>query len=151
MDPSRIQLRHQVRLAYGKWDPIWSERVMTCAICSRPITPRWPDDAWDAHKYLVKRHSVPKGKQHLIFVVENVVPLHHDCHTQRGQTASARERCLEYAVAHLGAERIAAWYRRVQPEIGLPCVTVHIVRAGGVRRVPQVVVVVGTSQGGSLG
>ena len=151
MDPSRIQLRQQVRLAYGQWDPLWQQRVMTCAVCSRPIGGRWPNLGWDAHEYLVKRHSVPKAKQHLIFVVENVVPLHHDCHIQLGQTARARAKCLDYAIRYLGAERIAAWYHRTQPEIGLPCVTVHIVRAGGVRRVPQVVVVVGTSQGGSLG
>ena len=135
MDPSRIQLRQQVRLAYGQWDPLWQQRVMTCAVCSRPIGGRWPNDAWDAHEYLVKRHSVPKAKQHLIFVVENVVPLHHDCHTRYGQTIITREKCLDYAWAvlgttTLGAERIAAWYHRLQPEIGLPCGSIHLFERG---------------------
>ena len=130
MNQSRMQLRHQVRLAYGTWDPLWQDRAMTCPICSRPITPRGPDDAWDAHEYLVKRHSVPKAKQHLIFVVENIVPLHHDCHAQRGQTAIARQQCLDYAIDRLGAERIAAWYQRMQPEIGLPCGSIHLFERG---------------------
>ena len=130
MDPFRIQLRHQVHLVYGEWDPLWQELVMTCPLCSRPISRRWRDYAWDAHEYLVKRHSVPKAKQHLIFVPENVVPLHHACHMQRAQTTVAREKCLEYAVHHLGAERIAAWYHRIQPEIGLPCGSIHLFERG---------------------
>ena len=108
---------------------------MTCPLCSRPISRRWRDYAWDAHEYLVKRHSVPKAKQHLIFVPENVVPLHHSCHVQRGQTAIARERCLDYAIAvlgasTLGAERIAVWYRRIQPGISLPCGSIHLFERG---------------------
>ena len=101
----------------------------------RPITGRWADYGWDAREYLVKRHSVPRAKQHLIFVVENVVPLHDDCHVQLGQTATVREKCLDYAIADLGAttlsaERIATWYHRTQPEIGLPCGSIHLFERG---------------------
>ena len=96
----------------------------------RPISGRWPDIGWDAHEYLVKRLSVPKAKRDLIFVVENVVPLHHDCHMQYGQTAIVREKCLNRAIAHLGATRIVAWYRRTQPEIGLACGSIHLFERG---------------------
>ena len=103
---------------------------MTCALCSRPIKGRWPNSAWDAHEYLVKRHSLPKAQQDLIFVVENVVPVHHHCHMEHGQTAAARGKCLDYAIACLSADRIAAWYDRMRPEIGLPCGSIHLFERG---------------------
>ena len=58
------------------------------------------------------------------------MPVHHDGHTQRGQTAVAQASCLDYAIERLGAERIAAWYHRIRPEIGLPCGSIHLFERG---------------------
>lgn len=107
---------------------------MDCPVCSRPVNghnrPR-PDFGWDAHEYLVKRHSIPKKHQHRIFVVENIVPVHHvPCHMAAGQERGIRERCLRYAIDHLGAERIARWYIRLQIEFDLPTGTIPLYEQG---------------------
>ena len=78
-----------------------------CPWCEEEITAY---EKRDLHEALVKRSSVHKSKQHLIFSIENCVLLHHECHLQYGQTAEMKVRCLNALIKSVGAEHIRAWY-----------------------------------------
>ena len=82
----------------------------------------------DAHEYLVKRGAVVRGAQHLIFVIENTIIAHHQCHIRYGQTKEFKIRCLRHAIKHLGAKRIAEWYISLWRAHGIPvpCGTVDL-------------------------
>jgi hypothetical protein len=59
----------------------------------------------------VKRSAFPQKLQDKIFVVENVYPVHHDCHMEHGQKREMALRCLLLGTKTVGAYRIAEWYR----------------------------------------
>jgi len=64
----------------------------------------------DLHEYLVKRSAVPRLKQPLIMVPENLAPLHHSCHMAQGQTREMAARCLQLMGCLLGPCNIGQWY-----------------------------------------
>jgi hypothetical protein len=101
-------------VAYSHWSPEHRRKVVLCPWCEGVIRRNW-----DAHEYLVRRASVPVARQDLIFVVENVVPMHHECHMAYGATMECKRRCLDYAIHHLGAQRIGEWYVSLWQDHGL--------------------------------
>ena len=111
----RASLRHKVWVAHSHWPSEHRRKVVLCPWCEKVI-----QGGFDAHEYLVKRSVVPRAKQDLIFVPENVIPLHHECHMAHGQTRTMKVRCLRQAMRHIGAERIARWYLSLWQEHGVP-------------------------------
>ena len=122
----RSSLRHKVWVAYSHWSPRYRRKVALCPWCQDIIK-----GAFDAHEYLVRRAAVPRPRQDLIFVVENTVPMHHECHVAHDPTVECRRRCLDYAIHHLGAERIGERYVSLWRDHGL------LVRRGTLRDPPD--------------
>jgi hypothetical protein len=98
IDRQTLVQRYHFRHVSGVFRPV-------CAWCGEVIY-----GAFDIHEYLVKRSHV-KSDLERIMVPENMVPLHHECHMEKGQTREMRQRCLLYACQSLGAKRVAEWYR----------------------------------------
>ena len=96
-------LRSTVRVTYRQ-----------CAWCGREY------DGFHIHEALVKRSATVKKNQHLLFKVENCVPLHPDCHLTHGQTTEMSRRCLAYMGKTIGYSRIGKWYRDLWSEHNLP-------------------------------
>jgi hypothetical protein len=86
---------------------------------STPLASRKEEDGFDLHDYLVKRSAVPKDKQDLVMVPENVVPVHHHCHMEAGQGKEMTKRCLYTAAMALGANDVGHWYVELWEEHGL--------------------------------
>lgn len=65
----------------------------------------------DLHEALVHRGAVPRDKQGLIFVKENAILVHHDCHIEQGQTQEMEKRCLWALCKAIGARYVGRWYK----------------------------------------
>jgi len=76
-----------------------------CAWCNEPIK----DKHFEMHHWLVKRGALPRKFYGMINVVLNVVPLHHNCHQQYGQTREMRARCLKLVTSRFGKDVVQAW------------------------------------------
>ena len=65
---------------------------------------------------------MPVAKQHLIFVVENVLPVCHSCHTTSGQTNEFKSRAIRTLCQNLTAARVGRWYKSLweKHELALP-------------------------------
>lgn len=110
----RRKLRMATYRRYSKWDgkKFW----YPCPWCGEPVE----KDSFDLHEAIVKRSAVPKDRQHLIFVPENVICLHHSpCHMEHGNTKEMKRRCLPVMIRAIGAPRIGEWYVSLWKEHGL--------------------------------
>jgi len=111
----RDRLRFTVLSQYRVYDRELGRLVVPCAWCGEPI-----DADLALHEWLVKRSAVPRDKQHLIMVPENIAPLHNrKCHIPHGQTREMALRCLYQAARSVGADRVGAWYVALWQEHGL--------------------------------
>ena len=77
-----------------------------CAWCDEPIV----GTHFERHHWLIKRGRLPKSRFADIDVLINVVPLHHNCHQQHGQSIEMRQRCFNLVIKRFGAPAISAWY-----------------------------------------
>jgi len=80
-----------------------------CAWCGKPINGKH----FEMHHWLVKRGGLPHKFYAMINVVLNVVPLHHNCHQQYGQTREMRARCLELVTSRFGKDVVQAWHDEI--------------------------------------
>lgn len=72
----------------------------------------------DLHEFLVKRNAVPEDKQDLIFVPENCVLIHRECHENSHEVD---RKCLDYVLRFISAAKIADWYWQLTKQFsGLP-------------------------------
>lgn len=72
---------------------------------------------WDPHEWLVRRSAVPKNEQYLIFVPENVIPVHHHCHNNSKELT---RKCLIHLVPRVfPASQIGRWYQGLWNLAGL--------------------------------
>jgi hypothetical protein len=105
MATDRTELKRIVLREHNTWDTTLRRAVVYCPWCGEEIT-----DGFDLHEFLVKRSAVPRDKQDLIMVLENVAPVHHQCHMRHGQTKEMTLKCYN-AVAHiLSPGAIGEWY-----------------------------------------
>ena len=108
----RDALRAEIKVEFSTM--VRGQPRLLCAWCSQPVV-----GGFDIHEAIIKRSKVVKAKQHLIFVLENCVPLHRHCHDEHGQSATMKLRAKQYLTARLGAERICKWYISLGQEHGL--------------------------------
>ena len=114
MATSRTELKRVVLREHSTWDTKLRRAVVRCPWCGEEIK-----GGFDLHEYLVKRSAIPKDKQDLIMVLENVAPVHHRCHMRHGQTREMTARCYD-AVAHtVSPSRIGEWYVSLWRDHGL--------------------------------
>ena len=114
MATGRTELKRVVLREHSTWDTKLRRAVVRCPWCGEEI-----DGGFDLHEYMVKRSAVPKDRQDLIMVLENVAPVHHQCHMQHGQTKEMTLKCYN-AVAHiLSPGRIGEWYVSLWRDHGL--------------------------------
>jgi hypothetical protein len=106
-------LRGEVYRVHTRYDEEKRASGVRCAWCGE-IT-----HTADLHEALVKRSRVPKNKQHLIFVKENVVPVCHDEHLEHGQTKEMTKRALDILCKRVGARYVGQWYISLWEEHGL--------------------------------
>lgn len=100
---SRQELRAQVLRAHQQYISATKKLGLICPGCGQCIT-----GGWDPHEWLVKRSAIPTDLQHLIFVPENVVPVHHECHNN---SKALTRKCLVHLVPTVfSAARIGMWY-----------------------------------------
>jgi hypothetical protein len=111
---TRQTLRRRAFNVYATYDQGARRMVTRCPWCREPI-----EDGFDLHEYLVKRSAVPKDKQDLVMVPQNVVPVHHHCHMEAGQGKEMTRRCLYAAAMALGANDVGHWYVQLWEEHGL--------------------------------
>jgi hypothetical protein len=73
------------------------------------------------HEWMVKRSAVPKPRQGLIMVPENMIPLHNQsCHIPYGQGKEMAKRCLRHLVPRIfSARKIGEWYVSLRQDHGL--------------------------------
>lgn len=89
-------------------------RMVECPICNETLG----QTAIDIHEYIVKRNAVPKDKQDLIFVPQNCVLIHRECHEN---SKEVDKKCLDFVLEKISAAEIAQWYWRLSDKIqGLP-------------------------------
>ena len=108
----RDALRAEIKVEFSTM--VRGQPRLLCAWCSQPLV-----GGFDIHEAIIKRSKVVKAKQHLIFVLENCVPLHRHCHDEHGQSATMKLRAKHYLKGRLGAERICKWYISLWQEHGL--------------------------------
>jgi hypothetical protein len=113
---ARQELRLNIYQTYQRWAPKHNKSLVMCPWCEHPITDR---TGFHAHEWLVKRSGLNAKHHDLIFVPENVVPIHPECHERHGQTVDAKRVILEYAARILNADRIGRWYVGLWREEGL--------------------------------
>ena len=77
------------------------------------------------HHWLVKRGAVPHKFYAVINVVINVVPLHHSCHQQYGQTREMRARCLKLVGEMFGNESVQLWHDEMSTMFHVPKETLY--------------------------
>lgn len=80
-----------------------------CAWCGEPISGVY----FERHHWLIKRSHVPKSRFNAINVLINVVPLHHICHQQYGQTKEMYLRCLGLVSTVFGKDAIWRWKDKI--------------------------------------
>ena len=109
---SRQVLRGQVLRAHSQYLPAVKKLGLVCPGCGKYIM-----GDWDPHEWLVKRSAVPKDRQHLIFVPENVIPVHHHCHNNSKELT---RKCLAALVPNVfPAAQIGKWYKSLWDRNGL--------------------------------
>jgi len=79
-----------------------------CAWCGKPIV----GTAFEKHHWLIKRSHVPRRRFKAINVLINVVPLHHICHQQYGQTKEMYLHCLGLVGTVFGKDAVWEWEER---------------------------------------
>ena len=77
-----------------------------CAWCGERIVGIY----FERHHWLIKRGRLPKSRFAELDVLLNVVPLHHNCHQQHGQTVEMRRRCYQLVTRRFGEEAVKTWY-----------------------------------------
>lgn len=77
------------------------------------------DNGADLHEALVHRGAVQREMQPLIFVKENVILVHHQCHIDYGQTKTMLRACLYEICQAVGARYVGRWYRSLWQDHGL--------------------------------
>lgn len=108
MDDTTQKRRLKIYNAYRRWSQEHKESVVTCMWCGELIT---PSTGFHTHEWLVKRSGMnPRHHDDLLFVPENVIPLHPHCHDDNGQRVEAARRALEHAARHITADKIGRWY-----------------------------------------
>ena len=112
MMSGRDALRAQIKVELTTM--VRGQPRLLCAWCSQPLI-----GGFDIHEAIIKRSKVVRGKQHLIFVLENCVPLHRECHDVSGQSAEMKRRCIEYLCSRLSARQVAVWHISLWREHGL--------------------------------
>ena len=115
MSDERQELRLAIWQAYREWDTEQAALVVRCMWCGKLITGM----DFHAHEWLVKRSAVNPEQQDLIFVPENVIPVHPGCHDEHGQKREATRRALEHAARLIRADRIGQWYVSLWQKHGL--------------------------------
>jgi hypothetical protein len=88
----------------------------SCAWCGKPFK----GTAFERHHWLLARSALPKKLFPVLNVLANVVPLHHSCHSNYGQTDEMRTRCLRLAVKVLGLEQLQGWYASLRSTYTIP-------------------------------
>lgn len=83
-------------------------RYKTCAWCGRKL-----GSYIDYHHWLIKRSALPKAMYALINVAYNIIPLHHNCHIQHGNTRTMLKRAMGVASSSYGADNLIQWYNSV--------------------------------------
>ncbi len=117
---NRQQLRNSVYRTHGNFES--GVFVVRCSWCGESIASHSPalfGRHWHLHEAIVKRSAVPKDRQDLIFVRQNMVPLHEDCHLNYGQTRECAKRCLEALVGCQSVVSIGKWYVGLWEKHGL--------------------------------
>ena len=100
---------------YAACDSSTREYRCLCPWCGGEID----RDSFDLHEVIVRRSNVPRDEQGLIFVPENMIPVHPLCHTEYGNTQRMKLRCLLPMIRVLGASKIGCWYVSLWQEHGL--------------------------------
>ena len=99
--------------------PATPEMVATynqCAWCNESFR----NTAFDRHHWLIKRGALPKKLFNLINVLINVVPLHHSCHMEHGQSPQMKAKCLDFVGKIAGVEYVQEWYNEIAAMTHLP-------------------------------
>lgn len=103
---NRGELRAQVLRAHQQYIPAIKKSGLICPGCGQYIM-----GGWDPHEWLVRRSAVSVPKQYLIFVPENVIPVHHECHNNSKELT---RKCLAHLVPVIfSAIKIGQWYERL--------------------------------------
>ncbi len=97
MNPNDRATPAKVLGAYGK-----------CAWCGRRIL----STEFDRHHWMVKRGRKSTRNFKKIDVVINVVPVHHECHMNHGQSIEMYDRCRAMVIAKFGADTVEQWRDR---------------------------------------
>lgn len=105
----------QVLACYQQWDSQTMQRAARCPWCTKIIT-----EDMAMHHWLVKRSRIVKDKQHLINVVENLIPVHNNtCHLTNGSSREMTTRCLRHAAKHVELVDVGKWYVSLWRDHGL--------------------------------
>jgi len=91
---------------HATYDPGTREYRCVCPWCGGRID----RDNFNLHEAIVRRSDVPVDKQELIFVPENMIPVHSSCHSDHGNSREMKLRCLLSMIRVLDASKIGRWY-----------------------------------------
>lgn len=80
--------------------------VTPCPVCGRPVNYHKAE----VHEWLVKRNAVPVEMQDLIFVPENCVLIHCECHDNSREVTAA---CKEFVTRRVSPYKIRLWYKNL--------------------------------------
>ena len=71
---------------------------------------------FQAHEAIV---GTSKRHDELIFVVENIVPIHPLCHIAYGNTLTMKRLCLKRLLLNVGSAKVGTWYTSLWQQHGL--------------------------------